>query len=168
MTSQFKPISRTFVPCRTLLCSMKSALRCAAPLLFLLATGCAGIASEPSGSPQPPQTSAGPTAHDLDPQQAERVRRIMAPLVSHMNNPRPLSQVRVRIMDDPQSNAASAGGGEFYVTRGLLEKANDEQLRGVLAHELAHDDLGHVAKAKTLGAGLKIGLVLLAMIIPRT
>src|SRR5205807_7922576 len=145
---------------------LKSSLRCVALLLFLLAAGCAGITTEPSGSPPPPQTGGGPTAHDLDPQQAERVRRIMAPLVSHMNNPRPLSQVRVRIMDDPQINAASAGGGEFYVTRGLLEKANDEHLRGVLAHELAHDDLGHVAKAQTLGAGLNIGMILLDQIFP--
>lgn len=145
---------------------LKSSLRCVALLLFLLAAGCAGITTEPSGSPPPPQTGGGPTAHDLDPQQAERVRRIMAPLVSHMNRPRPLSQVRVRIMDDPQINAASAGGGEFYVTRGLLEKANDEHLRGVLAHELAHDDLGHVAKAQTLGAGLNIGMILLDQIFP--
>jgi len=90
----------------------------------------------------------------------------MGPLVSHMNNPRPLSQVRVGIMDDPQINAASAGGGEFYVTRGLLEKANDDQLRGVFAHELAHDDLGHVAKAQTLNTGLNIGMVILDQIFP--
>jgi predicted Zn-dependent protease len=90
----------------------------------------------------------------------------MGPLVSHMNKPRPLSQVRVGIMDDPQINAASAGGGEFYVTRGLLEKANDDQLRGVLAHELAHDDLGHVAKAQTLNTGLNIGMVILDQIFP--
>src|ERR1700730_18424875 len=132
---------------------LRSSLRCAALLLFLFA--------------QPPQAGApGPAPHDLDPQQAERVRRIMAPLVSHMNNPRPLSQVRVRIMDDPEINAASAGGGEFYVTRGLLEKANDEHLRGVLAHELDHDDVGPVAKAQPLGAGLNIGMILLDQIFP--
>jgi len=141
--------------------------RCAGLLLLVLAAGCASIESGPSGGSPAPQTGqAGPAAHDLDPQQAQRVQRIMAPLVSHMNNPRPLSQVRVRIMDDPDINAASAGGGEFYVTRGLLEKANDEQLRGVLAHELAHDDLGHVAKAQTLGAGLNIGMVILDQIFP--
>jgi predicted Zn-dependent protease len=37
-----------------------------------------------------------------------------------------LNQVRVGIMDDPRVNAASAGGGEFYVTTGLLQKANDD------------------------------------------
>lgn len=37
---------------------------------------------------------------------------------------------------------------------------------GVLAHEIAHDDLGHVAKAQALGAGLNIGMVILDQIIP--
>jgi hypothetical protein len=37
---------------------------------------------------------------------------------------------------------------------------------GVLAHEVAHEDLGHVAKAKALGAGLNIGMVILDQIIP--
>lgn len=90
----------------------------------------------------------------------------MVPLIQAMNKPRPLNQVKVGILDDASINAANAGGGEFYVTRGLLEKANDEQLTGVLAHEVAHDDLGHVAKAQALGAGLNIGMVILDQLIP--
>jgi predicted Zn-dependent protease len=90
----------------------------------------------------------------------------MAPLVSAMDHPRPLSQIKVGVMDDPHVNAASAGGGEFYVTTGLLRKATDEHLRGVLAHELAHDDLGHVAKAQALGAGVGIGMIILDQIFP--
>lgn len=39
-------------------------------------------------------------------------------------------------------------------------------LRGVLAHELAHDDLAHVAKAQALGAGLGIGMIILDQIFP--
>jgi len=141
--------------------------RSAALLLFLLVAGCAGIGTAPPGTPQPTQTGRPqPAPHPLDPQQAERIRRIMAPLVAAMDHPRPLNQVRVRIMDDPHVNAASGGGGEFYVTTGLLQKANDDQLRGVLAHELAHDDLGHVAKAQALGAGLGIGMIILDQIFP--
>jgi beta-barrel assembly-enhancing protease len=90
----------------------------------------------------------------------------MLPLLAKMNKPLQANQVKVGIMDDPHVNAASAGNGEFYVTRGLLEKANDEQMQGVLAHEIAHDDLGHVAKAQRLGAGLQIGMVLLDQILP--
>lgn len=34
----------------------------------------------------------------------------------------------------------------------------------MLVHELAHDDLGHVAKAQPLGAGLSIGMIILDQI----
>jgi predicted Zn-dependent protease len=136
-------------------------------LISLLTAGCAGIGSAPPGEPQPTQTGASqPAPHALDAQQAERIRRIMTPLVAAMDHPRPLSQVKLGIMDDSHVNAASAGGGEFYVTSGLLQKASDDNLRGVLAHELAHDDLGHVAKAQALGAGLGIGMVILDQIFP--
>jgi predicted Zn-dependent protease len=78
-----------------------------------------------------------------------------------MNNPIPLNQVRIAVMDDPHINAANGGGGEFYVTTGLLQKANDEQLAGIMAHEVAHADLGHVSKLQTIGAGTNIAAVLL-------
>jgi predicted Zn-dependent protease len=90
----------------------------------------------------------------------------MAPLVAAMDHPRPLNQVKVGIMDDSHVNAASAGGGEFYVTTGLLQKATDDQLRGVLAHELAHDDLKHVAKAQALGVGVGVGMIILDQVFP--
>jgi beta-barrel assembly-enhancing protease len=47
-----------------------------------------------------------------------------------------------------------------------LSKATDEQLRGVLAHEIAHDDLGHVAKLEMLGTGVNFGVVLPEQLIP--
>jgi putative metalloprotease len=90
----------------------------------------------------------------------------MAPLVRAMDHPRPLNQIKIGITDDSHINAASGGGGAFYVTTGLLQKATDLQLVGVLAHELAHDDLGHVTKAQVLGVGLSIGMVILDQLIP--
>ncbi len=102
----------------------------------------------------------------FDSRQAERLKRIMMPLLQATNKRGSASQVRIGLIDDPSINAANAGGGEFYVTTGLLQKASDEQLRGVLAHEIAHDDLGHVAKAQVLGAGLNIGVVLLEQLFP--
>jgi putative metalloprotease len=92
----------------------------------------------------------------------------MVPLIQAMNHPRSLNKVKVAVVDDPDVNAASAGGGEFYVTSGLLQKANDQELMAVLAHEVAHDDLGHVAKAQALGAGVSIGAVILDQIFPGT
>jgi len=90
----------------------------------------------------------------------------MMPLLRATNNPRRPNEIRVRVLDDPNINAANAGGGEFQVTTGLLQKANDEHLRGVMAHEIAHDDLGHLAKAQNLGTGLNIGVILLEQLFP--
>ena len=135
-------------------------------LLAGLTTGCVvESASRPGRAPQQEAVRSS-TSQRLDPRQAERLQRIMVPLLRATNNPRRSSDVRVGIIDDPTINAASAGGGEFQVTTGLLSKANDEHLRGVLAHEIAHDDLGHVARAQTLGTGLNLGVILLEQLIP--
>jgi hypothetical protein len=85
-----------------------------------------------------------------------------------MDHPMPLDQVKVGIMDDQQVNAANAGGNQFFVTTGLLHKASDDRLRAVLAHELSHQDLNHVAKAQVLAAGLGIGAAILDQIFPGT
>ena len=131
----------------------------------LLTGACASASSAPAPTSRQPQPGR-PSARSLDATQAARLQKVMVPLLGVMDHPRSPSQVRVGIMDDPHINAANAGNGEFYVTTGLLQKANDAQLEAVLAHEMAHDDLGHVAKAKALGAGLNIGLVILDQIIP--
>jgi len=136
-----------------------------------LLVGCAGVSSTPSGSP-PTTGSTGPTSRpsvstrQIDPAQAQRLQQVMIPLIKAMNRPMPLDRVRVAFMDDSHINAANAGSNQFLFTRGLLEKANDDQLRGVIAHELAHQDLGHVAKTQTLGTGLNIGVALLEQILP--
>jgi len=138
-------------------------------VLCLVTLGCVAGGGAPSREPQsrePQRSGNEPASRPLDAKQAQRLGRIMVPLLGAMDHPRPANQVRVAIMDDPHVNAASAGGGEFYVTTGLLLKANDDQLRGVLAHELAHDDLGHVARAQALGAGVGIGVIILDQIFP--
>ena len=135
----------------------------AAVMVAACASPAAAPPSQPSTQRTPTPTAGSRTVSAGD---AERLQRVMVPLIRAMNNPRPLNQIKVGIMDDPRVNAANAGNGEFLVTRGLLEKANDQQLLGVLAHEVAHEDLRHVAKAQTLGAGLSIGAVILDQIIP--
>ena len=96
----------------------------------------------------------------------QRLQRIMIPLLRATNHPERLNEISVRIVDDPNINAGSAGGGEFLITTGLLQQANDDQLRGVLAHEIAHDDLGHPAKMQLVGTGLSLGTALLERVFP--
>jgi putative metalloprotease len=122
--------------------------------------------SSTGGSSSPSSSRSTPTAARISPEQAARLKAAMVPLLAAMSNPLKPSEVKIGVMADNHINAASAGNGEFYVTTGLLEKANDEHLRGVLAHELAHQDLGHVAKAQAVGTGVNIGMILLDQIIP--
>ena len=96
----------------------------------------------------------------------ERLRRIMIPLLQATNHPERLAQTRVKIVADPNINAGSAGEGEFLITTGLLGRASDEQLRGILAHEIAHDDLGHPVKMELVGTGLTLGAALLEKVFP--
>ena len=128
----------------------------------------AGCVLETSSEPsrQPSRPTEAPKLKKLDPAQEARLQSIMIPLLRAGDKTRSLKDPRVAVIDDPSINAANGGGGEFYVTTGLLQKANDEHLRGVLAHEIAHDDLGHVARAQVLGVGLNLGVFLLEQILP--
>ncbi len=124
-----------------------------ASVLVLFVGLTAGCVVETTSSPQRPASTEtrASAIQSLDPSQAVRLRMFLS---------------AIGVIDNPSINAANAGGGEFYVTTGLLQKGNDEQLRGILAHEIAHDDLGHVARAQVLGVGLNLGVILLEQILP--
>ena len=136
-----------------------------APLILISLTLSACVAVGPAPSRRapreeypapPPSYSSGSYERRGDSPDGERLRRVMVPLLQAMDHPCRADQARVGIINQSEINAANAGNCEFYVTMGLLRRANDDQLRGVLAHEVAHQDLGHVAKAQVLGAGLNI------------
>lgn len=116
--------------------------------------------SRPYEEPMPSRSQRGESA------QTERLRAVMTPLIKAMDNPCSMDEVRIGIVNQSEINAGSAGACQFLVTAGLLRQANDDQLRGVLAHELAHQDLGHIAQAQILSTGLNIGTALLERFFP--
>jgi len=136
--------------------------------LISLFAGCTlGSLIGPQGQGTPVATrKPAASTRQLDPREANRLQGIMTPLIQHMNKPLPLNEVKISILDNSQINAGNAGGGKFFVTTGLLEKGNDDELRGVMAHEIAHADLGHVAKAQLVGVGLDIGIIVLDKFFP--
>jgi putative metalloprotease len=136
-------------------------------LTGFLVAGCA-LGPQPDGSgPSSRQGSgSGPALERVSAQDATRLRRIIEPLTRAAD--RPPAKVTVGIISDKSINAANAGGGEFYVTRGLLDRATDEQLLAIMAHEVAHNDLGHVAKAQRLQAGVELGAAILEQVIPNS
>ena len=134
---------------------------CRAFLIVLIGFLIGGIGAPAHALRERARDSSGDSRRDY-----ERLQRIMIPLIQASNQSRRANQISVRIVNEPTINAGSAGGGEFLVTTGLLRRANDDQLRGILAHEIAHDDLGHPAKMQVLGVGLNLGAVLLEKLIP--
>jgi predicted Zn-dependent protease len=122
--------------------------------------GTRSFRSGPYDERTPPHSRRG------EPGQADRLRSVMIPLIKAMDQPCPADELQVSIVNQSEVNAGNAGGCQFLVTAGLLQRANDDQLRGVLAHEIAHQDLGHVARAQVLNTGLGIGAALLERIFP--
>lgn len=125
-------------------------LRFAVILVGLIA-GCAGAPSAPTGnSADPPPTSpskaygraflaeAFQTYHFvLDPDVNGPVQRAGERLVRAINaDP---TTIHFFVIDEPQPNAFAIPGGYIFVFTGLLTKlAGEDELAGVLAHELGH------------------------------
>lgn len=62
----------------------------------------------------------------------------------------PTKPYRFIVTTDLMPDAMTAGGGRIYISRGMLALVESEdELAGVLAHELAHDAFGHAAKTVT-------------------
>jgi len=69
-------------------------------------------------------------------------------LVSH--SVAPTKQYKFVVTTDWMPDAMTAGGGRIYISRGMLERLESEdELAGVLAHEIAHDAFSHAAKTVT-------------------
>jgi predicted Zn-dependent protease len=138
----------------------------AASVVLLAGCAAAGPDRAPVSRRSEPYQGNSPRNDASDPSEAQRLRRVTARLVAAMDRPCATSELRLVILRQTEINAATAGRCQFYVTTALLERASDDRLRGVMAHEIAHQDLGHVAKAQALGVGLNAGVALLEQWIP--
>jgi predicted Zn-dependent protease len=76
------------------------------------------------------------------------------------HSPREQIEWRFEIVDQEVPNAFALPDGHIYVSRGLLELSNSEdELAGVLAHEVAHVAARHHAQQQTRATG--VGLLAL-------
>jgi beta-barrel assembly-enhancing protease len=82
-----------------------------------------------------------------DPVITEYVNRVAQNLARNSDLTIPLT---VKVIDDPSINAITLPGGFIYVNSGLLLAADEEdQLAGVMAHEIAHAAARHWASQVT-------------------
>ena len=71
------------------------------------------------------------------------------------------------VLDEPAVNAFALPGGYIYVTRGILAFLNTEdQLAGVLGHEIGHVTARHSAQQYTKATSAGVGLTLLSIFVP--
>ncbi len=62
-------------------------------------------------------------------------------------------QYRFQIVDTPEANAFALPGGYIYVSRGLLALVNaEDELAGVIGHEIGHVERHHAGTRTTLSA----------------
>jgi heat shock protein HtpX len=77
-------------------------------------------------------------AKEVTPQQAPDLHRMVGELALQAQIPKP----RIFVTNDPHANAFATGRnpkhGVVAVTTGILDVLNERELRGVLAHEIAH------------------------------
>lgn len=65
------------------------------------------------------------------------------------------------VLDTPMVNAMALPGGYIYVTRGMLERINSEdELAGILGHEITHVTARHAAQQMSRAQLAQLGMVL--------
>jgi predicted Zn-dependent protease len=86
--------------------------------------------------------------YNADPQLTAYINDILNTLV--INSPRPdiYNGYHAAILDTDEINGFSTSGGHIFLTRGLINCAeNEDALASVIAHELAHIQLQHSVKS---------------------
>lgn len=78
----------------------------------------------------------------------KRLRKLAEPLLSHVQ--RDGIDYTFTVLASPEINAFSHLGGYVYINQGILDFANgDAELQFVVAHEIAHVELGHCRRGLT-------------------
>jgi beta-barrel assembly-enhancing protease len=63
---------------------------------------------------------------------------------------KPRKQYEFIVLDDSEASAMNMGAGRIYINLGMLQQVESEdELAGILAHEIAHDAFGHAPKTVT-------------------
>jgi predicted Zn-dependent protease len=97
-----------------------------------------------------------------DPVIAEYVNRVAQNLARNSDLKIPLT---VKVIDSPELNAFALPGGFLYVNTGLIQAAEGEdQLAGVMAHEIAHVAARHWASQMTKATLLQYATIPLIFI----
>ncbi len=83
-----------------------------------------------------------------EPEVKKYIQRLGEYLVANSTNKG--KKFRFVVLSRSEVNAMNVGGGQVYINVGLLQSVESEdELAGVLAHEIGHDEFGHASKTVT-------------------
>ena len=100
-----------------------------------------------------------------DPELQRYVEGIAMPLARASE--RPNLPWHFTVVDEPAVNAFALPGGYIYVTRGILPFLhNEDELAGVLGHEIGHVTARHSAQQYTKATTAGVGVTLLSIFVP--
>ncbi|MCF8080511.1 MAG: M48 family metalloprotease [Desulfobacterales bacterium] len=104
-----------------------------------------------------------------DPPVVDYVNRVGKRILAHVP-PQPFSY-RFYVVDEPVYNAFASPAGHIFINSGLLEAFDhEEELAGILAHEIAHVTARHISdrieRSKKISAATLAGMVAGALIGP--
>jgi len=140
---------------------------CRGLLVVCVASMAAGCATNPVSGRQELAVLSADEERQLGAQEAERVESSMGlvadpALVAYIQavgdkiarqSPRRDVSYTFKVVDQPQPNAFALPNGNIYVSRGLLILANSEdELAGVLAHEVVHVAARHTVRSANVAA----------------
>lgn len=80
----------------------------------------------------------------VDEAKLKYLRDLTQQMAAHMKNGDRYPDLEVHLVDAPEPDGQCFPGGFLVFTTGLLEQPDEATVAGVVAHELAHLDLGHV------------------------
>ena len=78
-----------------------------------------------------------------------------------LQSPRPQLPWTFAVLDDPGFNAFAAPGGFIFITKGLVDRVDEAELAGILAHEVTHVTERHHLNALRTKARAGIAVQLL-------
>jgi Zn-dependent protease with chaperone function len=105
--------------------------------------------------------SAPKTKETIPPETAKRIGPIVMPVMDCMD-----CRVKVKIADSKEPNAFMDSEGSIIFTLGIFPPFDDETLKFVTAHEIAHHKLGHISKAWGVSIATTGAMMILNVFVP--
>ncbi len=115
-------------------------------ILLVVLVGCAS-------APKPEMT--------LPPETAKRIGPIVMPVMDCMD-----VRLNVKIAASKEPNAFMDSEGNVVFTLAIFAMFDDETLRFITAHEIAHHKLGHIAKAQGVSLATTGAMMILNVFVP--